>query len=40
MMVGKQRVKSWYVYRWAGEASTRVKEASSSKGYEADSNTF
>ena len=40
MMVGKQWVKSWGMYRWAGEASTQVKEASSNKGYEADSNTF
>jgi len=34
MMVGKQWVKSWNMYRWAGEASTQVKEASSNKGYE------
>ena len=40
MMVGKQCVKARYMYRWAGEASTQVKEASSNKGYEADSNAF
>ena len=41
MMVGKQLVKSWYIiYRWAGEASTQVKEASSNRGYEAESNAF
>ena len=40
MMVGKQWVKSWYIYRWAGEASTQVKEASSYRGYEAESNAF
>jgi len=33
MMVGKQWVKSWYMYRWADEASTQMKEASSNKGY-------
>ena len=39
-MVGKQWVKNWYMYRWAGEANTHVKEASSNKGYEAESNAF
>jgi len=28
LMVGKQCVESWGMYRWAGEASTQVKEAS------------
>jgi len=33
MMVGKQWVKGRYIYRWAGETSTQVKEASSNKGW-------
>ena len=37
MMVGKQWVKSWGMYRWASEANTQVKEASSNSGYEAES---
>jgi len=40
MIVGKQWVKSWYMYRWTGEASTQVKEARSSKGDEAEGNAF
>jgi len=40
MMVGKQWVESWCMCRWAGEANTQVKEASSNKGYEAERNTF
>ena len=40
MIVGKQWVKSHSMYRWAGEASTQVKEASSNKGYEVKRNAF
>jgi len=40
MMVGKQWAKSWYMYRWAGEASIQVKEVTSNKGYEAESKPF
>jgi len=39
MMVGKQWVKHWGMYRWAGEASI-VKEASSNNGCEAESKAF
>ena len=28
------------MYRWAGEASKQVKDASSNRGYEAESNAF
>ena len=38
MMVGKQWVKNWSMYRWAGEASIQVKEASTNNGYEAENN--
>ena len=42
MMVGKQWVKSWGMYKWAGEASIQVKEVetSSNNGYEAESKAF
>ena len=40
MMVGKQCVKNWGMYRWAGEASIQVKEVSSNNGYEAERNAF
>jgi len=40
MKVGKQWVKGWYMYRWAGEAIIQVKEASSNKDYEAESKEF
>jgi len=40
MMVGKQWVKRWSMYRWAGEASIQVKEVSSNNGYEAESKTI
>jgi len=40
MKVGKQWVKNWGMYRWAGEVSIQVKEASSNNGYEADSKAF
>jgi len=40
MMVGKQWVKRWGMYRWAGEASIQVKEASSKNGYEAEDKVF
>ena len=42
MVVGKQWVKSWCMYRWAGEASIQGKEgeASSNNGYEAESKAF
>ena len=36
MMVGKQWMKRWGMYRWAGEASTQVKKVSSNNGYEAE----
>ena len=35
MMVGKQWVKKWGMYRWAGgEASIQLKEASTNNGYD------
>ena len=40
MMVSKQWVKRWGMYRWAGEASIQVKKASSNNGYEADGKAF
>ena len=40
MMVGKQWVKRWGMYRWAGEASTQVKKVSSNNGYEAEGKAF
>jgi len=40
MMVGKQWATSRHMYRWGGEASIQVKEASRNKGYEAESNAF
>ena len=40
MMVGKQWVKRWGMYRWAGEASTQVKKVSSNNGYEAEARYF
>ena len=40
-LVGKQTmVKNWGMYRWVGEASIQVKEASSNNGYEAESKAF
>ena len=40
MMVGKQWVKRWGMYRWEGEASIQVKEVSNSNGYEAEGKAF
>jgi len=39
-MVGKQWVKRWGMYRWAGEARIYVKKVSSNNGYEAEGKAF
>jgi len=39
MMVGKQWVKRWGMYRWA-RAGEGFKEASSNNGYEAEGKAF
>jgi len=38
--VGKQWVKSWGMYRWAGEACTYVKEVSNNRVYEEESDAL
>ena len=40
IMVGKQWVKRWSMYRWAGEASIYVKKVNSNNGYEAEGKAF
>jgi len=40
MMVRKQWVNRWGMYRWAGEASIDVKKVSSNNGYEAEGKAF
>jgi len=40
MMVSKQWVRSWGIYRWAGEGCTYVKKVSNNRGYEEESHTL